>query len=261
MRGLNTEIHSVVIELLQCIISRGDLDQLTIGTLEAAVTIKLFWLVHSERLELQNKLLHLLHSIISSSAGPERHRMKSPALTLQTSVESEAAVDDGHIQPLAASASINSLFVQLLVDGISTSSNRPLLHHWLDFVLLTVPQFPNILNPAIMPLNVCACRQLRRAVNDLSTVLSMSRESPKESQTTVDDAELVMLLNAMERLILLCLDELDSTDELSTTDKTAAETPGLFSMVSNVFMTDAPNTTAESNMTVRYKLLSCYARL
>lgn len=256
MQYLNTEIHSTVVDLLQCIISRGDLDQLTIGTLEAAVTIKLFALVHSKRLELQNKLLHLLHSIISSSAGPaERQRMKSSSMSLQNSIDPESTVGDGGIQPLAASASTNSLFVQLLVDGISTPSNRPVLHHWLDFVLLTVPQFPHILTPAIVPLNSCACRQIRRAIADLSSVHSMAQEHSQEELSCVDDAEFFMLLNALERLILLCLDELDSSsvDDLSSTEKTTAETPGLLSMVSNVFLTDSPNMTADNNMTVRVR--------
>ncbi|KAL5535972.1 hypothetical protein ACEPAF_4066 [Sanghuangporus sanghuang] len=253
MKRLNTEIHSTVIDLMQSVISRGDLDQPTIGSLESAITFKLFALVHSQRLELQNKLLHLLHSIISSSvAYSDRQRAKSPNLSLRNSTDPDSATEDGVTQPLAASASTNSLFVQLLIDGIATPSNRPLLHHWLDFVLLTVPQFPHVLTSAVFPLNTCACRQIRKALRDLSSVLSTTQE-PSQVKSCVDDAEFVMLLNALERLILLGLDELDSTitEETSSPDKSSADTSGLLSMVSNVFLTDSPNVAAEAPMTAR----------
>ena len=255
MERSNTEIHSVVIDLLQSIISRGDLDQATVGTLESAVTFKLFALVHSQRLELQNKLLHLLHSVISSSAtNAERQRSKSPNSSLRNSVDPDSTVEDGLNGPLAASASTNSLFVQLLIDGISTPSNRPLLHHWLDFVLLTVPQFPHVLTPAIFPLNACTCKQVRKALSDLSSVLSSSK-APSQVMSCVDDAEFVMLLNALERLILLGLDELDSSmaEETNPLDKSSADTSGLLSMVSNVFLTDSPNVATEAPMTVSPK--------
>ncbi len=34
---------------------------------------------------------------------------------------------------------MNPLLIQTLVDGMSTRSNRPVLQHWLDFVLMAVP--------------------------------------------------------------------------------------------------------------------------
>ena len=71
----------------------------------------------------------------------------------------------------------------------------------------------------------------------------------------VDDAEFVMLLNALERLILLGLDELDSSmaEETNPLDKSSADTSGLLSMVSNVFLTDSPNVATEAPMTVSPK--------
>ncbi|EJC98757.1 uncharacterized protein FOMMEDRAFT_170958 [Fomitiporia mediterranea MF3/22] len=254
MQRMNTEIHSVVIDLLQCVISRGDLDQPTVDTLESAITAKLFAFVHFEHLELQNKLLHLLHSVISlSAAATDKQRTKSPAMALRDLTDPISADGDAVAQPPAGSVSTNALFVQMLVDGVSTPSNRPLLHHWLDFVLLTVPQFPHILAPAIFPLNACACRQVRRALSEFGSVLSMSQAPSKEVVSCVDDAEFVMLLNALERLILLSLDEMDSsiTEEANLPDKPTSDGTGLFSMVSNVFLADSPNTAVETNMTAR----------
>ncbi len=70
MRRLpNIAMQSAAIDILQSIISRGDTDLELIETTESAIIKKLFLLVHSEHLELQNKLLHLLHSVVSNSAA------------------------------------------------------------------------------------------------------------------------------------------------------------------------------------------------
>ncbi|KAI5120784.1 hypothetical protein M0805_002411 [Coniferiporia weirii] len=257
MQRLNIEIHSSVIDLLQLMVTRGDLDQLTIESMESAVVIKLFLLVHSTRLELQNKLLHLLHSIVSfTAASAEKHRTKVPNLLLQTSADSglDAGKPGGDVQTEPPSpTSVNPLLIQLLVDGLTISTNRPLLHHWLDFVLMTVPQFPHILTPAIFPLNACVCRQIRSELNDLASVLALESGSERNIVSSADDAEFIMLLNALERLILLSLDELDSgiLDENTPVDKGASDSAGLLSMVSNVFLNDSANQTNETVLTAR----------
>ena len=256
MHHANIEMHAVVIDLLQSLVSRGDLDYLTIQTLESTVISKLFVLVHTQRLELQNKLLHILHSVVSASAASRSKQLgKGPEVTQQRSSElvAESGPNTAHLEPMAT-AMANPLLIQVLVDGIAVASNRPLLHHWLDFVLMTIPQFPNILTSAISSLNACICRQIRSALLDISTVLSLTGDPKKELISYVDDSELVMLLNALERLILLSLDEYDAsvTDEISPTEKPTSDGAGLLSIVSNVFLTESQNPGNEALLTVYY---------
>ena len=245
----NVEIHSTVIDILQCIASRGDLDQITAETMESVITLKLFALVHSGRLELQNRLLHRLHSIISllhTSADKLRAGDPSKASHLLD----PAANDKRSMHPSQNLAS--ALFVQLLIDGISIPSNRPLLHHWLDFVLMTIPQFPHILTSAIFALNACICREIKGALTNLDAVLAAKRPSEEGVGSCNDDSEFIMLLNALERLILLSLDEVDltSTDESNPSDKPTSEGSGLLSIMSNVFLADSSGSASESNLTV-----------
>lgn len=242
MKG-NVEIHSIVIDILQCIASRGDLDQTTAEMAESVLTLKLFGLVHSGRLELQNRLLHLLHSIISllysSSDSFKASEQSKPSNTNDSSVRN---TDLSHNLSSA-------LFVQLLIDGISIPSNRALLHHWLDFVLMTIPQFPHILTPAIFALNSCICSEIKGALTNLEAVLS-AKQSHGSVGSCNDDAEFIMLLNALERLILLSLDEIDLTSTDDTADKSTSEGSGLLSIMSNVFLADSSGATPESNLTV-----------
>lgn len=255
MQKQNLKTHSLVIELLQAIVSRGELDQATVESIEEAIIAKLFLLVHSEKLELQNKLLHLLHSVVSSSASLATRQATSDIMTSQNATELPVAIDGGAVHPEHPSTPVtSSLFIQLLVDGIAVPSNRPLLHHWLDFVLMTVPQFPHILTYTISPLNVCVCRELRSSLNDISAVsLGKGRMNPG-LRSHVDDAELSMLLNALERLILIALDEADSgsQEEISPTDRSTSDGTGLLSMVSNVFLTESQSQSNETLMTVSH---------
>ena len=149
---------------------------------------------------------------------------------------------------------VNPLLAQLLIDGVSTPSNRPLLHHWLDFVLLTIPQFPHLRQTA-EPLNSCVCRQLRTALTEVRNFSLTEQHLGLDTDSHVDDAQLNMLLNTLERLVLLCLDEADTNAtedgvsypvEKPTTDNT------LLSMMSNVFLTESQTQHVhETSTTVR----------
>lgn len=256
MRKLNVITQALTIEILQALVSRGEVEDATAESLEAVVIGKLFILVHTGQLELQNKLLHLLHSVVSASdALNERRKARNaiakPQGTSSTQLEqiNTDGVDNANMRP------VNPLLIQLLVDGVSTLSNRPLLHHWLDFVLLTIPQFPYILASVVAPLNSCICRQLRLVTAEIRSFASTEAHLEADVCSRVDDAQMNMLLNTLERLILLCLDEAEpgspedsgvSPSERPTTDHT------LLSMVSNVFLPDSQTQHVhESHMTVR----------
>ena len=253
MQQQNLKMHALVVEVLQAIVSRGDLNNDTIESIEAAIIAKLFLLVHSQRLELQNKLLHLLHSVISSSASLAKRQEAGALMSIQNSTEpgldsSNEALQTGPTTTLVT----NPLLIQLLVDGVSNSSNRPVLHHWLDFVLMTVPRFPHILASTISPLNACVCRQIKGSLDDISTVLSLKSGNQPNLGSYADDAGFIMLFNAMEHLVLVALNEAGSSvpEEQNPLDKSGSDGTGLLSMVSNVFLTESQNQSSEPLMTV-----------
>ena len=263
MQRMNVEIQSTSIDLLQCVSSRSELESSTLIPLESAVIEKLYMLVHSSQLPLQNKLLHLLHSVVSSTASlTDGHHTNNPnsiAGTFESNTDKARLPidsDSSNSTPLV----LHPLLVRLLVDGITTPSNRPLLHHWLDFILMTVPQFPQVLNSAISPLNICICRQIRHTLDELEFIMHSASGNDKTVFSSVDDGETIMLLNALERLILISLDDVETTptDIVNSSDKPASDGTGILSMVSNVFLTDTLNQTNETPMTVReiYKTLT-----
>lgn len=230
----NEALQSSVVDLLQALISRGEVDLYMLQAAENDIIGKLFTCVHTGRLDLQNKLLHLLHSVISASSariqGDPSHVHKAP--------ERVSDIGSKISSPLF---SLNPLLTQTLIDGVSIPSNRPIFQHWLDFILMTIPQFHDMLLPTIIPLNDCVCRQLKDALTEVTQASSTSASLANISMYTTD-ADFIMLLNALERLVLLSLsqapDSSQAEDEMLP-EKSGQEGGGLLGYVSNVFSTDS----------------------
>jgi hypothetical protein len=258
MEPVNILIQSSAIDLLQTIVSRGEIDLLTVQSVEAAIIAKLYFSIHNGRLNLQNKLLHLLHSLISASISHNPNSLphgKGNETTLHVESQTTQNGLGGRAYPL------NPLLIQTLIDGISVSSNRPILQHWLDFVLMAIPQFQPTLHSVVPPLNECLGKQVLHSLYDLQRVHTAASTnggdvSPLDIVSTTSDAEIIMLLNGLERLILLNLasswDYSSGTeDDGMMSEKIAPESGGLFGYMSNVFSSEPGQSSEEQQFTVR----------
>ncbi|KAG1754714.1 Dopey, N-terminal-domain-containing protein [Suillus paluster] len=241
MQPLNTVIQSSAIDLLQTIVARGEIEMLAVEILEPAVIGKLFLCVHLHCLDLQNKLLRFLHSIISASTSYAYNGNPPP--------EDRSA--EGSQESGKRGYSVNSLLTQTIIDGIAVPRNRPVMQHWLDFVLMAVPQFQPALQGVISPIADCLCRQLRLLLSD-----ALKASQPRENERyprVATDAEFVMLLNALERLLVLGLTQKSDAnlqeDDTPVQDKPGAESGGILGYVSNVFTTDNASSTVEDQLT------------
>jgi hypothetical protein len=153
--------------------------------------------------------------------------------------------------------------VQTLVDGIAVRTNRPVLQHWLDFLLMAVPQFQPALQAVVGPLNDCICRQLSASLRDVLHASSQGQSYTEDLPSFTTDAEMIMLLNGLERMVSLSLaytSELSSSDdETPTAEKPVSENSGLLGMVSNVFGSDNTQQLPEDQLTVSLSALAeCY---
>ncbi|KAG6841563.1 hypothetical protein C0991_009598 [Blastosporella zonata] len=230
----NDIIQSTAVDLLQAIVARGDIDGVANG-IEAIIVGKLYFCVHSQRLDLQNKLLHLLHSLISAAtsrdeAGRQRQDGSGP---------SSSAGHDNDAEPSHRHYSVNSLLIHALVDAIAVPSNRPILQHWLDFVLMAVPQFQPALHAVVSPLNDCLCRQLILSLKDIHATSSHGQDFARDLSSSATDAEMIMLLNGLERMVLLSITQNSEfgavEDDYASQDKAGTENSGLLGYVSGVF--------------------------
>jgi hypothetical protein len=236
MDPTNTLIQSTAIDLLQTVTARGEIDTISVQAMEAVVIRKLYQGVHSGKLVLQNKLLHLLHSLISMALvmpSPEANsRTVDPVSEL---MEIPRDQQDTHY-------SINPLLVQAMVDGISVDTNRPILQHWLDFILMAIPQFQPTFQGTVAPLADCICRQLQILLDEVHAISSTNAENHEDEISSVADTDFLMLLNALERLVLLSLaypvEESVYEEDSNTIQEKSSENVGLLGLVTNVFGTE-----------------------
>ncbi|KAJ7687383.1 Dopey, N-terminal-domain-containing protein [Mycena rosella] len=251
MQPNNVAIQSTSIDLLQAVVARGEIDPVTVEVIEAIVVGKLYLCIHRTRLDLQNKLLHLLHSLISASTASDpptgKQRQGDGAVDSATGPDSSQEV-------APRGYPVNPLLIQTLVDGIATHTNRPVLQHWLDFVLMAVPQFQPALQAVVTPLNDCLCRQLLASLGDILNVTFKDGLFTDDLTSSATDAELIMLLGGLERLVLLSLayptESANSDDDQTITDKTT-ENSGLLGYVSTVFSSENVQNLVEEQLTAR----------
>jgi hypothetical protein len=179
---LNLRVQSAALDVLQMLVSRGDATRSSLDDLKVALVKKLVLAIQLQQLSLQNKMLHLLHSTISATES-KRHRTTSSTSSL----------------PDAFDSAFERSLVSIIIEGISSLSNRPVLQHWIDFVLMTIPQFQGR-QALLLPLCDCFSQQLRLAMLHIREVYIAGMA---DVRTTMTEAEPIMLLNGLERTVML----------------------------------------------------------
>ncbi|GAA5921263.1 hypothetical protein JCM3775_002966 [Rhodotorula graminis] len=218
---LNAHVHAVVAELLQVLISRGESELSSLPAIESSLTVRLFLSVHRGDLDLQNKLLHVLHSVIyaSASAPPRRGHQQAPSTSTALAQPSNDA------QP--PDLTHDDLFVRVLSDAIKQPSNA-VIHHWIDFLLMTIPQFRHALHSVILPLVDQLVARVGALVEDLRAcyVVAPSSGDLTGTASSATDAEFTVITNALERLLLIAVSESVSAageDDARPADRAASE--------------------------------------
>lgn len=214
---LNHHIHSICTELLQVILSRGEAEILGLPTIESALTSRLYLCIHRSELDLQNKLLHVLHSVVHALLGTHR---KQPRGDQRNGELKNPPARPNEAQP--TNMAHDTMFVRVVSDAVTLQQNNAVIHHWIDFLLMTIPQYRQSLASVIFPLVDCLVRRLRLIIQQFHQTYSTNGLAI--SQTT--DAEYTVLTNALERLVLIAIMESGSAiveEELKTSEKGASE--------------------------------------
>lgn len=182
----------MVAELIQILISRGEVEITGLASIESALTSRLYLCVHRSELDLQNKLLHVLHSVVHSLSGTQRKLRRPSTSTTNEKVDSKFEI------------SHEVMFVRVVSDAISLQYNNAALHHWIDFLLMTIPLYRQALSSVILPLIDCLVIRIHSLIEGFKIAYSSKKLS---SGSEVTDAEYTVLTNALERLVLIAITE------------------------------------------------------
>ena len=200
----NRSIHAITADLLQAIITRGDLDLPALQNIESALVTRLYLCIHRTEYDLQNKLLHVLHTTVTAISSSQRKVDRNSSNFLRSRDASASQTFTEKLEPPLISH--DPLLTKVLCDGIAAQRSSAVTHHWVDFLLMTLPHFRNVLLPLLFPLIDCISARLQTFLDELDTACNTVRKG-KWVASDANDADFAILMNALERLFVCAIDE------------------------------------------------------
>lgn len=226
---LETGLHAAVITFLQSFVSQGELAPPSLHRLEGAVMVRLNEATADGHITLQPALLRLLLDLLAQSHRPtgKAHR-RSTSL----SEKSRMSITSG----TASTQNSETALLQVVLTGLTSPQNRPIMQHWVDFVVSLAPLVRD--KPELLA-SLCEAfaAQLRAIMLDLHQIYAADEGNP--ILNGLSDAEPLMLLAGIERLITAILPppQARKVDEA----KSPSEGSSIFGLMSNVFTVEAPD--------------------
>jgi hypothetical protein len=215
-------VQSASLELLRLIVGFTTCPDRIINTVKTSLVPQLHHSIRQSNTLLQPQMLALLEITMTRSTTTRMKHQKKRSMLEKPEVVPESEFDLS--------------LIQVIIEAISTPQNRPVLRHWIDFVLAITPSIGT--RPTLV-LMLCECMsdQLRRDVLQLrATRRDLGTQDVKSVLT---EAEPLFLLAGLERLVLLVFssgrDRAHNEDSLKPQGE-----GGLMGLVSGVFTVEAP---------------------
>jgi hypothetical protein len=248
---VNNSIQGHAAELLLEIVTTVDfIDIETVATIHQTCLQKLLFCIHAGKLDPQTRLLHIIHSTLSILATYVSSAVKGTVANAEKSLRRKLQVEsvltdpmgqfdsssasrnvtgatvNASVTPMATSKeksnfdgdvifSTSGLFIRCVTDAFSTLSNRPVLQHWMDFWLTSLPNLRGYFRDIILPLLISICDQTTICRSQFERLMIRQRlgasvtDGPA-SPNVLDSIELpdsyiLMFLNGIEKMIMFCL--------------------------------------------------------
>lgn len=196
-----------------------------IEEIQTSVLHKLLFCIARQNLDLQQKLLHLLHACLAITCASTQHGKEksssgiSPTSTMghqkQGSLDSIAShhTSSSANEAILLMQSTSDLFVKCVLDALTLSSNHAMLQHWLDFVLASMPYIKHGFRHFLVPILICICHQIKLRCD---TIEIMIHEKPHAASCASAEKEIVVLLLGLEKMLMFCLNERMINDDWFT---------------------------------------------
>ncbi|KAI7867413.1 Dopey, N-terminal-domain-containing protein [Spinellus fusiger] len=245
-------------KLIHLILSKCDTVEMHITRLiQESVIKKVLFCIHTGNLEIQQKLMHILHSSMAitavnamgikpTSASDWTHRKRRSIDHASTDMTAQYAtgilpripnightMTHTHSEALSLVHLTSFLYVKCVIDALVMESNRPLLQQWMDFILATLPHLCGGFRHIIIPVLMCMCEQLRvcqKAVESMvHSQLGQEREGSNEKHDPLcenssvigcPETDLIVFLVGLEKVLMFCLTERTLCDDWYPTERT-----------------------------------------
>lgn len=282
-----TTTRAAAVDLVHSLVQRSSTSRNRTNQLETLLIEALLMAIHQGSITLQNKMLHTLHTILaaktSHSSRPDllqrRLSNTSQSLSLHQRGDSTGRSETETTTPVqtqkstsvaawtAAASKPHRLLTPLLQRALVTPSNRAVLQHWTDFILMTAPLYRSSAAALLLPLNRTVCDLIARATLEVADSYIPGASRPTfgaelvvqshDTPCSFLESDLILLINLAERSLMLAGgnttdettvptmpgdgDEKDSaTTEVTpiVITETTTQDQGLLGYVTNVFSSD-----------------------
>lgn len=231
---LTLRMQSSSLELLQLLVARGDLPQKSQNLVKVTLVEKLSAATQQKHLTLQNTMLHLLHASLSQGDKHRGHRVSSSTFSLPDRPNRNSIDAPAH--------DFEEAMLRMVIAGVSAPGNRPILQHWVDFVLMAIPHIEH--DPRqLRALNDCFCEQLRMTMLKFRTTFAISTVA--DMPATITESVPIMLIGVIERLATV-LGGKSAGRRSEERDRQNHDGGGLLGYLPTVFSVEAPQDTAVS---------------
>lgn len=219
----------VTADFLHFIISKIDhIDISLLALIYKTVINKMLYCINHGRLDLQSRLLHLLHATIlmgtttakkhnappNSGSGSSQNMMsRDGSSTFDGSYGINHAY--GEAENLFRTVGSSPLFVKTVFDALSVPTNRPILQNWMDFLMLALPFLTNHFRRVLLPVIQCFCDQILRSRACLVHAYT-EHERTGAGSPSLTDQDLAIFLTGLERLLTFSLAEARLGEELDS---------------------------------------------
>lgn len=110
------------------------------------------------------------------------------------------------------------LFVKTVFDALSVPTNRPILQHWMDFLMLALPFLTNYFRRVLLPVIQCLCDQILRSRASLIEAYT-DNDRVATGLPNLTDQDLMIFLTGLERLLTFSLAEARLGEEVDSVHK------------------------------------------
>ncbi|KAI8985936.1 Dopey, N-terminal-domain-containing protein [Pilobolus umbonatus] len=200
------QIH--VADLLYLIISKLDyVNMKLVQLIQTSALYKLLYCIHVHNLELQQKLLHLIHATlaISSATAQQKEKGHRRGSSIDSSVDNESisGINVSKNDAILLMQASSDILVKCAIDALSLPENRSLLQHWMDFLLAALPYLKHAFRQMIIPLIMCVCHQISEKSQSTAIVI---HENPTACFSYAEN-DMMIFLTGLEKLLMFGLTE------------------------------------------------------
>lgn len=227
---LAVRVQNTALDVLQVLVSQRYMSAVSIQALSMALLVKLQTAIRYSRLTLQGKTLRLLGSVlILPGMSFSREHRRSASLTGKTSTS--GLLDNGD-----QGNDIDRSLLAVTIDGLSTPTNRPVLHNWVTFALAIAPVLQRRKGHL-----TSLCQHVSRQLQGMLQLDDPHKSSKSVAVPPGIPVEgLILLLQVLELATTLLSTPRSSIRSVEGTPRLSEGGSGIFGIMSGVFSAEVP---------------------